>query len=78
MPLKTKYQYIHFVELPEADGQKAWSCRNTRHGDELGQVVWYAPWNQFTYIPSCGAVYSTGCLKDIQDFIGQLTKDKTG
>jgi hypothetical protein len=65
------YQFIHFVKItvgPKSD----WSCRNNRSGEELGQVKWYQPWRQYCYFPTVQAVYSTGCLNDIRDFIEQL------
>jgi hypothetical protein len=73
--MKTRYQYIHFVQTTNP---KVWICENNKSGEELGQVQWYQPWRQFCYFPSCPAVYSVGCLSDINDFIAQLTAEKQG
>jgi hypothetical protein len=70
--MKTQYQYIRFVETTDP---KTWICENIKSGNELGQIEWYSPWRQYIYSPTCPAVYSTGCLKDIVDFIEQLTKE---
>lgn len=74
------YQHIHFVRLPTPPRRKTpiWSCRTNRNGDELGQVRWYSSWRQFCYFPTAQAVYSAGCLADIQTFIRQLRVDDGG
>lgn len=70
--LKTKFQFINFVEIERKPKTKVWLCRNNRSSDELGVVKWYPGWRQYCYFPSCKAVYSKGCLDDISEFMGQL------
>ena len=69
---KTKYRYIYFQKVGILD---KWLCFNTRSNAELGQVCWYAHWHQYCYFPTIQAVYSVGCLQDIQDFIKQLVRE---
>lgn len=72
MELKTRYQFIHFVKIEQKPKTSVWHCRNNRSGNELGIVKWYGPWRQYCYFPTTPAVYSAGCLNDIQEFIKQL------
>jgi hypothetical protein len=67
-----EYKYIHFAEIHNTGKTSVWSCRNNKSGEELGQVKWHGPWRRYCYFPSCPAVYSTGCLKDIEDFIEHI------
>lgn len=71
--MKTQYQHINFVKVADKPKTTVWSCRNTGSGDELGVVQWYPAWRQYCYFPSQPAVYSVGCLADINDFINQLS-----
>lgn len=74
--MKTRYKYIHFVEIPTSRKTSVWSCYNNRSGDELGQVRWYSRWRQYCYFPVAQAVYNVGCLNDIVHFITQLADQR--
>jgi hypothetical protein len=69
-----KYEYVHFVHIEDKPKTSVWSCRMNRTDNELGQVKWYSPWRQYCYFPTVQAVYSAGCLKDIEDFIKKLMR----
>jgi len=71
--MKTRYKYINFEVIVEKPKTKVWSCRNNYSTTELGQVKWYRAWKQYCYFPSCPAVYSVGCLEDINNFIRQIS-----
>jgi len=77
--MKTRYEYIHFVDECRYDIKtRSFMCHNNNSGEWLGTVKWYGPWRQYCYFP-CHAdrpVYSTGCLADIQHFIGQLMDER--
>ena len=75
--MKTRYQYITFVKQAVDPRRKTtvWTCLNRHWGDKLGEVRWYGSWRQYVFFATAeGAVYSAGCLADIQDFIAQLMK----
>ena len=77
--VKTKYDYINFEksnESIESPREKCWVCKNTKSGDELGEVKYYKKWKQWCYFPIVQAVYSASCLKDIADFIEQLMAER--
>ena len=69
------YEYVHFEKTEDKPKTSVWSCQNKKSNDELGIVKWYAAWRGYCYFPTVQAVYSAGCLADIQDFIGvQMSK----
>ena len=77
--MKTEYEYIEFSPLVATGKTSKWLCRNRNDGDSgaLGEVKWYGAWRQYCYFPTVQAVYSSGCLNDIMDFLKQLnTKNK--
>ncbi len=70
--MKTRYKFIHFVEITDKFGALVWSCRNNYSNGRLGEIRWYSAWRQYVFEPTCFAIYSVGCLKDINLFIEQL------
>lgn len=77
--MKTEYEYLIFVkqdkENPKLKTDK-YDCKNKKQGNTLGVILWYGAWMQYCYVPTCQAVYSSGCLKYIYDFIDQLKKER--
>lgn len=63
------YRFIHFVKVAQNSRTSVWSCRNNRSGDELGIIKPHPAWPQYCFFPTVQAVYSSGCLNDIKDFI---------
>jgi hypothetical protein len=76
--MKDKYKYIHFVEIEKKKKTSVYSCRNNNSHQELGQVKWYGPWRQYCYFPTVQAVYSSGCLADIESFMKELLSNRKG
>lgn len=78
MMLKTEYEFIRFVEQEKPRERKTprWSCVNKRYGDVLGTIAWLGRWRQFVFVPAGGAVFSSGCMQDIREFIGQLMQQR--
>lgn len=75
--MKTKYKYIKFGLVEQLPKTSVWQCINTKGGYPLGYVKWYPLWRQYCYFPTeTAAVYSAGCLEDINDFITQLEQDR--
>ena len=70
--MKTHYDYIHFEHVEDKPKTSVWRCLNSRGNQELGLVKWHTPWRTYCYFPTVQAVYNTGCLNDICDFIEQL------
>lgn len=70
--MKRDYEYIKLREVATKKKTREFACRNIKSNDLLGIVKWYSGWRRYCYFPTCKAVYSAGCLKDITDFIKQL------
>lgn len=70
--MKTDYEFISFLKKHQFAKTSVWKCFNNKHGEELGIVKWYPAWRQYCYFPTVQAVYSAGCLRDINDFISAL------
>lgn len=68
------YQFINFKLIDQKTKTGVYKCCNNKSGDELGIVKWYSAWSQYCYFPTRPAVYSKGCLEDINDFIKQISK----
>lgn len=76
--MKTEYQYLVF-EQKKVEGfyktkNTPWTCMNKGSRSELGVIKWHGAWRQYCYFPLIQAVYSSGCLDDIADFLKQLNK----
>lgn len=67
-------RYIEFIHIEDKPKTSVWSCRNIKSGDELGQILWYAPWRQYCYVPVTQGVYNKDCLESIVDFIEKQMK----
>ena len=71
--MKTHFEFISFADISDVTKKtSAWNCRNNHSETVLGRVQWHSPWRQYCYFPLCPAVYSKGCLEDINTFIKQL------
>lgn len=74
--MKTKYKYIHFIEIEELVGEKkVWECRNNKNNALLSQIFYYVPWRQWCFTQyEQNIVFSADCLADTIDFIKQLNE----
>ena len=70
------YEYVYFSHIEDKTKTSVWSCRTNRTKDELGIVEWYPAWRSYCYFPTVQAVYSSGCLNDIKDFIDKLMAER--
>lgn len=69
-------EFIRFEEVPN-DGRKTrrWVIENRKYGSELGVIEWYGAWRQYVATFHEVAVFSAGCLKDIQEFLARQNAD---
>ena len=70
-----RYEYIHFVKQEDKPKTSVWSCRNNNSRDQLGIVKWHSAWRKYCYFSTCRAVYSTGCLSNIIEFVDLKNKE---
>lgn len=68
------YKFISMLEMPN-EGRKTrkFNCVNNRSHTVLGEIKWHAQWRQYCYFPTVQAVYSKGCLNDIEEFIKHIS-----
>lgn len=74
--MELKYKYIHFVKTEGKPKTSVWECRNNSSGHELGVVKWNSGWRQYCYFPTVQAVYSSGCLNNISEFISTIMQER--
>ena len=72
--MRTEYVYLAFVKVESTGKTEKYMCLNKKSAGQLGEVKWYGAWRQYCYFPLAQAVYSSGCLTDISDFLNQLNK----
>jgi len=75
--MKKKYKFIHFVNNNQWNQNSSsiagcWICKNNKSKTALGHVRYDSLWHQYCYFSTVPAVYSSGCLDDISDFLKQL------
>lgn len=69
-----KYKYINFKLIEKKPKTGIYRCCNNKSGEELGIIKWHNSWRQYCYFPTVQAVYSRGCLEDINNFLLKLKK----
>jgi len=74
--VETQYKFIHFLKKEEKPKTSVWYCCNNKSDNILGEVKWYSRWRQYCYFSTVPAIYSIGCLEDINNFIQQLNKER--
>lgn len=72
--MRTEYVYLTFVKVESTSKTEKYMCLNKKSGGQLGEVKWYGAWRQYCYFPLVQAIYSSGCLNDIADFLNQLNR----
>lgn len=81
--MKIKYKYIRFEKDEKYSNNhktEKYYCVNNSGDYYLGFVKWYPQWRQYCFyiqkdwIISC-AMFSSGCLDDISDFLKQINQD---
>lgn len=75
-PLKTEYEYITMWHMPSNGKTSLWRVDNRRFGTVIGSISWYGAWRQYCFFPGEKTVFSAGCLRDIQNFIGALMAER--
>lgn len=70
------YKYIEFIKVEQKPKTSVWECLNKAVGIPLGTIAWYGPWRQYCFCPEAECVFSSGCLADIQHFMGWLRENK--
>jgi len=73
--LKTEYKHVDFLfqGIDWESKSAIYICSSKSSGYDLGEIKWYAPWGQYCFYDTANGIYSKTCMRDIADFIEQLT-----
>ncbi len=73
-PIPEESEYLLFRLQGKSESGKTLIYAVVAKGNftSLGLIKWYGPWRQYCFFPAGPAVYSGGCLEDIQDFMANL------
>ncbi len=64
-------EWLEFITLAVNPDRRThvWQVRNRKTGDNLGYIIWYAPWRQYILSPGGDTLWSASCLIESADFI---------
>ena len=68
----TTYEYIEINLIEKKPATNVYEVVNSKSGDPIGTIRWYANWRQYCFFPDNECVFSKGCMTDINDFITKL------
>lgn len=68
--------YVRFIESLEQGTPKTrfWHVWNTSEV-HLGVVQWFNRWRQYVYAPLDETVYSSGCMREILEFVERANQE---
>ena len=71
-------KYIEFNLVRLNKKTKVYCVRNIKSQMILGFIKWYGAWRQYCFEPIISdiAIFSSGCLIDISNFIKQLMNER--
>ena len=72
MNKKTFIEFRHIGSKPKTNVYGIYSLEN---GGKLGEVYWYGPWRQYTFVPDYETVWHKGCLQDVIDFVDKVNRE---
>ena len=70
----TKWLSCGKLDFPNKKTQ-VWEVISVK-GVFLGDIRWFNSWRQYAFFPGQMTVFNKVCLKDIQEFIGRLMKQR--
>ena len=76
--MQTEYRHIRFVNYGDTGKTTRWAIFNNKTDSFLGEIKWYSAWRQYCFFTTMDAVFSCSCMRDILDFIGQLSAARDG
>ncbi len=64
--------YLEFELVEKKPKTDVYSVNSISSGFKLGTIKWFGSWRQYCFFPNGETVFNQGCMKDIQDFMGNL------
>jgi hypothetical protein len=72
--MRTRYRYIHFNDDGHGFNQRpAYVCVSNNANERLARIYWSRYWKQWTVSFAPDLYFDEGCLRDVADFLHQLT-----
>ena len=65
-------KYIEFFKVASLPKTDVYNILSKRSEFILGQIKWFGRWRTYCFFPASESVFNNECLKDIQNFIGEL------
>jgi len=69
-------KYLEFFKAGHTGKTEVYNILSKHQGYVIGHIRWYGPWRQYCFYTAPNCVFNTGCLQDIQDFIGELMTER--
>jgi hypothetical protein len=71
--MKTEYKYISFRLVKQLEKTSRWVIVNNESEECIGEIKWYSAWRRYCFFTNDGMIFDQSCLRDIIDFIQQLS-----
>jgi hypothetical protein len=69
-------KYLEFFRAGFTGKTEVYDVLSKSSGFILGHIKWYPAWRQYCFFPSPNCVFNVGCMKDINDLIGELMAER--
>jgi hypothetical protein len=69
-------KYIQFHVIEKKPKTKVYGIYTLNTDDLIGTIKWHPSWRQYCFFPCSETVWSNGCLKDVENFIYQISKEQ--
>lgn len=75
MPERLVGKYMKAEIMPPEKNRKtrSYCVREIGTGLLLGKISWYGPWRGYCFFPNHGTVFDGGCLRQIDEWLSDLT-----
>ena len=71
----THIQFEQYAYLKPKAKTFVWLVWTKDGSGKLGEVRWFSRWRKYCFFPEPECVFEETCLRDISDFIVQMTLD---
>jgi len=68
--------YLTFTEVLENKEKRKTLIFEIYSNCVLGKIKWHAPWRKYCFFPEGNTIWDLNCLKEVNDFIVALMRDR--
>jgi len=69
-------EYVEFILAQKKPKTNVYWVISKSDGGILGRILWDGPWRQYIFRASPNTIWSSGCLKQVCDFIDELMEER--